>query len=44
MEKMPHIQLDTSIQTTAAVLPGDPARVDHIASFLTNVRQEGFSR
>lgn len=44
MEKMPHIQLDASIAATAAILPGDPARVDAIAAFLTDVRQETFSR
>ena len=44
MSKMPHIQLDESIQATAAILPGDPARVDVIASFLSDVRQEGFNR
>ena len=42
--KMPHIQLDASIHTTAAILPGDPARVDAIAAFLTDVREEGFNR
>lgn len=44
MEKMPHIQLDASIAATAAILPGDPARVDAIAAFLTDVRPETFSR
>ncbi len=42
--KMPHIQLDASIHATAAILPGDPARVDAIAAFLTDVREEGFNR
>ena len=42
--KMPHIQLDASIHATAAILPGDPARVDAIAAFLTGVREEGFNR
>lgn len=44
MGKMPHIQLDRSIGATAAILPGDPARVDHIAGYLTDVRREGFNR
>lgn len=44
MAKMPHIQLDEQINATAAILPGDPARVDAIAKYLEDVRQEGFSR
>lgn len=43
-EKMPHIQLDSSIGATAAILPGDPARVDAIAAFLTDIHEEGFHR
>ncbi len=44
MSKMPHIQLDESIQARAAILPGDPARVDAIAEYLSDVKAEGFSR
>lgn len=44
MNKMPHIQLDHSISASSAILPGDPARVDAIAEFLTDVRFETFSR
>ncbi len=44
MNKMPHIQLDSSIGATAAILPGDPARVDAIAAFLCDVKEEAFSR
>lgn len=44
MGKMPHIQLDDSISATAAILPGDPARVDAIAEYLTDVKREGFNR
>ena len=44
MSKMPHIQLDHSIGTVNAVLPGDPARVDAIAAYLEDVREEGFCR
>lgn len=44
MSKMPHIQLDASIGATAAILPGDPARVDEIAQYLEDVRDEGFNR
>ena len=41
---MPHIQLDESINATTAILPGDPARVDAIAAFLTDVKEESFNR
>lgn len=44
MEKMPHIQLDRGIGASAAILPGDPARVDAIAEFLDDVREEAFNR
>ena len=44
MGKMPHIHLDPGIGATAAILPGDPARVDVIASYLTDVREEAFNR
>ena len=44
MSKMPHIQLDASIHASAAILPGDPARVDEIAQYLEDVREEGFHR
>ena len=44
MSKMPHIQLDESINATAAILPGDPARVDVIASYLEDVKEETFNR
>ena len=44
MGKMPHIQLDDSIRATAAILPGDPGRVDAIAAFLEDVKEEGFHR
>lgn len=44
MSKMPHIQLDESINATAAILPGDPARVDIIASYLEDVKEETFNR
>lgn len=44
MNKMPHILLDSSIGATAAILPGDPARVDAIAAFLTDPKLEAFSR
>ena len=40
MSKMPHIQLDESIHATAAILPGDPARVDAIAAYLEDVKEE----
>ncbi|MDO5345426.1 MAG: nucleoside phosphorylase [Lachnospiraceae bacterium] len=44
MGKMPHIQLDRGINAAAAILPGDPARVDAVAEFLEDVREEAFSR
>ena len=44
MSKMPHIQLDESIGATAAILPGDPARVDAICSFMTDVQDGTFNR
>ena len=44
MGKMQHIQLDRSIGTVHAILPGDPARVDAIAAFLEDVKEEGFCR
>lgn len=44
MSKMPHIQLDETIHATAAILPGDPARVDVIASYLKDVKEETFNR
>ncbi len=44
MDKMPHIQLDSGIGAVSAILPGDPARVDCIAEFLTDVRREAFNR
>lgn len=44
MSKMPHIQLDESIHAEAAILPGDPARVDAIAVYLEDVKEETFNR
>lgn len=44
MKKMPHIQLDAGIGAVSAILPGDPARVDAIASFLSDVRFHAFNR
>lgn len=44
MRKMPHIGLDETIGATAAILPGDPARVDAVAAFLEDVKEEAFSR
>ena len=39
-----HIQLDESMTAKYAILPGDPARIDRIASFLDNVRELKFNR
>ena len=44
MQKMPHIQLDSSINATAAILPGDPARADAVAAFMEDVKEEAFNR
>lgn len=44
MSKMPHIQLDERIGAKAAILPGDPARVDAIAQCLEDVKEEEFCR
>ncbi len=38
-EIMPHIRLSDSQAAPYALLPGDPARLDRIASHLTNVEQ-----
>lgn len=39
----PHIQLDT-LDARAALLPGDPARLDRIAKELTDVRELAYNR
>ena len=39
----PHIQLD-SLDARAALLPGDPARLDRIAKELTDVRELAYNR
>ena len=39
MARMPHIQLDESIDATAAILPGDPARVDTIAACMEDYKR-----
>lgn len=44
MGKMPHIQLDEQIGADCAILPGDPARVDEIARYLEDVKEETFNR
>ena len=40
----PHLQLDESLGARAAILPGDPARLDRIAPFLENVRERAYNR
>jgi len=40
----PHIRLDQTVQASYALLPGDPARLDHIATFLNNVEELGYNR
>ncbi|QNL44396.1 nucleoside phosphorylase [Oscillibacter hominis] len=40
----PHIQLDESLGIRCALLPGDPARVDRIASHLQEVQELAYNR
>lgn len=40
----PHIRLDESVQTQFVLLPGDPARLDRIAPFLTDVSELAYNR
>lgn len=42
--KQPHIQLDETIKAPCALMPGDPKRVDVIASCLENVQELTFNR
>lgn len=40
----PHIRLDASVNAHCALLPGDPARLDRIKPFLSNVRELAYNR
>jgi len=42
--KQPHIQLDETVNAPVALMPGDPKRVDVIASFLDDVEELTFNR
>ena len=42
--KQPHIQLDETVNAPCALMPGDPKRVDVIASCLDNVQELTFNR
>lgn len=42
--KQPHIALDESLNIRYAILPGDPARLDRIVPFLTDVEELTFNR
>lgn len=42
--KQAHIQLDETVNATCALMPGDPKRVDVIASCLENVQELTFNR
>lgn len=42
--KQAHIALDQTIQAKYALLPGDPARLDHIKQFLDNPVELAFNR
>ncbi|MBE5784946.1 MAG: nucleoside phosphorylase [Clostridiales bacterium] len=44
MSLQPHIRLDETVNAKCALLPGDPARLDRIAPFLTDVKELGFNR
>ncbi len=44
MERMPHIQLDESIATRFAILPGDPKRAERIADYFTDTDDYGMNR
>lgn len=44
MERMPHIHLSQDLGVEYAILPGDPARVERIASFLSDVVDYGMNR
>ena len=39
-----HIQLDESVNAKYAILPGDPARLDHIKKYLDNVEELAYNR
>ncbi len=40
----PHIQLDETVNARCALLPGDPARLDRIAPFLSEVKELAYNR
>lgn len=40
----PHIRIDESVAAAYALLPGDPARIDRITPFLSDVRELAFNR
>lgn len=40
----PHIRLDDSFNVKYALMPGDPARLDRIAPFLSNVKELAYNR
>lgn len=42
--KQAHIQLDETVNAKCALLPGDPARVDVIASLLNDVQELAYNR
>lgn len=42
--KQAHIALDETLGISYAVLPGDPARLDHIAKYLDNPRELAYNR
>ena len=39
-----HIQLDQSVNTKYAIMPGDPARIDRIITFLEYVKELAYNR
>lgn len=43
-ELQPHIQLTSDIKVDYALLPGDPARVERVKKFLTNIEEIAWNR
>ena len=40
----PHIRLDSNHGALSALLPGDPARLERIRAFLTDVKELAYNR
>lgn len=44
MSFVPHLKLADSNKIKYAILPGDPARIDHIAKYMTDVKELAYNR